>query len=143
SRALSDDELAAFVANVRTVHRTAGTAHALMILLLTGQRRGELCAARWANVDRAAGTWTIPDADAKAGRGHVVPLTSWAVEEFEALAALAGRSAFVLPAAGGKAALDPKLVTRSVARCQATWAKLGVGAWTAHDLRRTCRTGLA
>jgi integrase len=30
-----------------------------------------------------------------------------------------------------------------VARCQTTWKKKGVAAWTTHDLRRTFRTGLA
>ena len=65
--------------------------------MLTGQRRGELALARWKNVDLKAKTWTIPNEDAKAGKGHVVPLTDWAVQEFEALKALAKHSAFVLP----------------------------------------------
>ena len=111
--------------------------------MLTGQRRGELALARWKNVDLKAKTWTIPNEDAKAGKGHVVPLTDWAVQEFEALKALAKHSAFVLPDDTGKAPINPKLLARGVARCQKRMKKLGVEAFTLHDLRRTCRTGLA
>ena len=57
---------------ITLLHRSA--AH-----MLTGQRRGELALARWKNVDLKAKTWTIPNEDAKAGKGHVVPLTDWAV----------------------------------------------------------------
>jgi integrase len=89
----------------------------MMILLLTGQRRGELAFAKWAEVDFAAKTWEIPDENSKSGRGHVVPLSDWAVEELQALKRIAGRSRFVLPAQSVDGPMDPKLLTRSVARC--------------------------
>ncbi len=142
-RSFSNDELKAFLAHVDEVHREPRTAACLKILLLTGQRRGELAAARWVNVDLKAKTWTIPDADAKAGKGHVVPLTDAAVAEFKILKKLAGKSRFVFPDDEGLQPANPKLITRSVARCQTTWKKKGVEAFTPHDLRRTCRTGLA
>src|SRR5690606_9372185 len=63
--------------------------------------------------------------------------------EFEALKQLAKKSPFVLPANGGSKPIDPKQLTRGVARCQTRMRKAGVGAFTLHDLRRTCRTGLA
>jgi len=51
---------------------------------------------------------------------------------------------FVLPdEPGGTKTLDPKLLTRGVARCQARMKKKGIDNFTLHDLRRTCRTGLA
>jgi integrase len=142
-RALDDDELAALLTHLDDVCRSPRTAAVLRILLLTGQRRGELTAARWVNVDLKAKTWTIPAEDSKTGVGHVVPLSTWAVSEFELLKRLAGKSAFVVPVEDGSAPADPKLVTRSVARCLTTWKKHGVAAWTPHDLRRTCRTGLS
>ena len=141
-RSFTDSELKAFLTHVDEVHREPRTAACLKILLLTGQRRGELAMARWSNVDLEAKTWTIPDADAKAGKGHVVPLSDLAVAEFQMLKRLAKNSKFVFCTDDGERA-DPKLITRSVARCQATWKKLGLAAWTPHDLRRTCRTGLA
>jgi integrase len=142
-RSLSADELRAFLANLDSVCRSPRTAAALRILLLTGQRRGELVAARWANVDFKKKTWTIPDEDAKAGRGHVVPLSDWAVAEFRTLKKLAKKSPFVMPAGNGTQPAAATLITRSVARCRETWKKHGVAAFTPHDLRRTCRTGLA
>lgn len=141
-RSFSDDELKAFLANVEAIHREPRTAACLKILLLTGQRRGELAAAQWANIDLKARTWTIPDEDAKAGKGHVVPLSDAAVAEFKTLKRIAGKARFVFCDEDGNQA-DAKLITRSVARCQAAWKKHGVAAWTAHDLRRTCRTGMA
>lgn len=72
-----------------------------------------------------------------------MPLTDRAVEEFRALKALAKRSQWVLPANGGEHHIDPKQLTRSVAKCLKRFKKLGIEAFTLHDLRRTCRTGLA
>ena len=48
-----------------------------------------------------------------------------------------------MPSAEGDAAIDPKLITRSVARCLKRLKRLGVERFSLHDLRRTCRTGLA
>ena len=143
NRALDSDELAALLTHLDDVCRSPRTAAALRILLLTGQRRGELTAARWRNVDLKAKTWTIPPEDSKTGVGHVVPLSESAGAEFETLKRLAKKSAFVVPIDDGSRPADPKLITRSVARCQTMWKKHGVKAWTPHDLRRTCRTGLA
>lgn len=143
NRVLSDDELRVLLAKLDDVCRSPRTASALRILLLTGQRRGELAAARWANVDLEAGEWTIPAEDSKTGVAHVVPLSSWAAAEFEILKRIADGSRYVLASSAGDAPAEAKLITRSVARCLPAWKMLGVGAWTPHDLRRTCRTGLA
>jgi integrase len=142
-RALDDDELRAFLTHLDDVCRSPRTASALRVLLLTGQRRGELAVARWANVDLKAKTWHIPAEDSKTDVAHAVPLSDWAVAEFKTLKKLSGRSRFVIPATEGDRPADPKLITRSVARCQKAWKKLGVSEFTPHDLRRTCRTGLA
>lgn len=114
-----------------------------MILLLTGQRRGELELAKWSNIDTKAKTWAVPAENSKTGKAHVVPLSAWALDEFEALRKLADGSQFVVPSDDGKSAIDPKLITRGVARCQERMEKLGIAKFNAHDLRRTVRTGLA
>jgi integrase len=143
NRVLSDDELTVFLEHLDDVCRSPRTASALRVLLLTGQRRGELAAARWANVDLTGATWTIPAEDTKTDVEHIVPLSDSAVVEFETLKKIAGKSRFVMASSEGDAPAAPKLITRSVARCLPTWKKLGVKAFTPHDLRRTCRTGLA
>ena len=42
--------------------RDQGAANAVRLLLLTGARRGELLAAKWADFDLDAGVWTKPAA---------------------------------------------------------------------------------
>jgi integrase len=143
ARTLTDAELAAFMADPIGCTRFPRLAHVIAVLLLTGQRRGELALARWRDIDLDAGTWNIPDENAKAGRGHVCPLSSQAVIELRALKRLAERSQWVLPNDAGDGALDPKLLTRGVAKCQKRFQERGVKPFTLHDLRRTCRTGLA
>jgi integrase len=142
-RALSEDELKAFLRNLEDACRFQRLPHVLRLLLLTLQRRGELAVAEWREFDLKARAWTIPDGHAKTGKGHVVPLSEWAVEELKKLKVMAGGSRFVLPNAQKTAPADPKYITRSVARCLKRFNKHGVAAFTAHDLRRTGRTGLA
>lgn len=143
-RALTDDEVKAFLAEPRKACRFERLEHVILLLLLTGQRRGELALARWSDIDLTAGTWRIPDEHAKGGRGHVVPLTAWAVREFEALRRMAKRSPYVLPSSPGEdEPIDAKQLTRSLAKCRERFEKQKIAAFTLHDLRRTCRTGLA
>lgn len=142
-RTLSDGELKALLTEAVPPSRFRRLAHVLQILLLTGQRRGELAAARWRHVDLKAKTWTIPAENSKNGRDQVVPLSDWAADEFRALKKSAGRSLWVLPAADKAQHVDPKLITRNLARRLEHFKARGIQAFTLHDLRRTCRTGLA
>lgn len=142
-RTLTDDELRTYLNDPKAATRFQRLAHIITILLLTGQRRGELALARWSHVDFQACTWTIPDENSKTGKGHVVPLAGWAVAEFESLKRMAKGSSYVLPAENGEGPADPKLITRGVARCQSRMKELGIQSFTVHDLRRTVRTGLA
>jgi integrase len=142
-RVLTDDELQAFLTDPEACTRLPKLAHAMTVLLLTGQRRGELARTKWSEIDFNAKTWTIPDENSKTGRGHVVPLSGWALEELQALKRLADRSRWVLPTDGGGESADPALLTRGLARCLERFKKRGVAAFNLHDLRRTCRTGLS
>jgi integrase len=142
SRVLSEGELKAFLINLDDACRFRRLPRVLRILLLTLQRRSELALAEWDEFDFKAKTWMIPDSRAKTGKGHVLPLSDWAVAELQALKAMADGSRFVLPNGDGSAPDDPKYVTRSVARCLKRFSEHGVAAFTPHDLRRTGRTGL-
>lgn len=146
-RVLSDAELSAFLARPRACTRYERLARVITILLLTGQRRGELARAQWRDVDLFGASWKIPAENAKTGRESVVPLSDWAVREFEALKRQAGHSAWVLPTVrqneAGARPVHPQQLTTSLSRCARRFRKAGIGAFTLHDLRRTCRTGLA
>jgi integrase len=71
-RTLSDTEIKALLANLDEVLRAPRMASALRILLLTGQRRGELALARWRDIDSEAKTWIIPAAHSKTGIAHLL-----------------------------------------------------------------------
>lgn len=141
-RVLSDAELTTFLRGPQDCTRFEKLSHVMLVLLLTGQRRGELCLARWEHVDLDGKQWTIPAEHSKTGRAHLVPLSAWAVEEFKALHRERNGSPFVLPGADGQPN-EPKLLTRATARCQKRFKVRGVAHFTLHDLRRTCRTGLS
>jgi integrase len=143
ARVLSEEELRAFLRNLDDACRFQRLPHVLRVLLLTLQRRSELALAEWREFDFTAKTWTIPDAHAKTGKGHVLPLSDWAVGELLKLKVMAGSSRYVLPSSNQSQPIDPKYITRGVARCLKRFKKHGVAAFTPHDLRRTGRTGLA
>ena len=56
--------------------RDQGAANAVRLLLLTGARRGELLAAKWADFDLDAGIWTKPASTTKQRTLHRVPLSA-------------------------------------------------------------------
>jgi len=141
-RTLTEAELTAYLADPRAC-LPERLAHAATLLLLTGQRRGELALSRWRDVDLDARTWAIPDENAKGGRGHVVPLSDWAAAEFRALKRLAGRSAWVLPSRTGEKAINPQSLSVIFLRCAPRFKKAGIAEFVLHDLRRTARTLLA
>ena len=130
-RVLTDSELAA-------VWRAANGAGAfdriVRMLILTGQRRGEVAGMAWSELDESLSAWTIPAARAKNGVAHVVPLSPQAQELLKATPRRSGER-LVFPGMNGifngfgkaKAALDED--------CD-------LPAWRLHDLRRTVATGL-
>lgn len=140
-RTLSDDELQALL-SVKPMRRWARLHHAITLLLLTGQRRGELALASWSEIDFDKALWRIPGERTKTGKPSVVPLTAWAIRELKALQRLAGKSRWLFPN-GGDHPADPKLLTRNLARAQDRFGELGIEPFTLHDLRRTCRTKLS
>ena len=71
--ALPYDELADFVAMLRSQEGIA--ARALEFLILTATRTGEVIGARWEEVDLGEKSWVVPAARMKAGREHRVPLS--------------------------------------------------------------------
>ena len=145
-RTLDNEELAALLANLDEVTKRAKrTGIAIRLILLTAVRRSELTAARWSELDleAKAPVWDIPAERTKTGVAFAVPLTPPAVERFKRLKRTAGRSPWVFPAEDGDGPMDPKLLTRSIARHLDTFAEHKVAAFMLHDLRRTVRTGLA
>src|SRR5262245_43943526 len=69
--------------------RDQGAANAVRLLLLTGARRGEVLAAKWADFNLDLGVWTKPASATKQKKNHTIPLSDAArqlLREMEAQA---------------------------------------------------------
>lgn len=115
---------------------------ALKMILLTGQRPGEVSAMAWAEVDEDEAFWNIPASRVKNSEPQRVPLCPLALEVLRQVRVYSGDSEFVFKSSHKKkAAITRTSVTRAVGR---HWAEIGIKkAFTPHDLRRTLRTRLA
>lgn len=129
------------------------------MLLLSGQRRGEVADMTWGELDLDRDrVWNIPAARMKAGRPHEVPLSPAMVELLKALQKHRGKGDCVFSTTNGerpisgftkaKAALD-KTVAELHAKELAEARQNGQDVpesklpdWRLHDVRRTVRTGL-
>ena len=139
-RVLADDELRAIW---QATDDGGDHSSIVRLLLLSGQRREEVGAMAWAELDLEAAVWTIPGARAKNNRAHRVPLSGPALAILEAIPdrgrslvfgwsrkAPTGFSGW----SRGKAMLDTRVAK---ARGEA------LAPWRLHDLRRTAVTGMA
>jgi integrase len=148
-RVLNDDELALVWAASETL---SPPFRALVkLLILTGQRRGEVAGMRWSELalDGDAPHWTLPADRTKNGRVHDVPLSPEAVAVISACPRIVGND-FVL-STGPKAApsgfgkvkerLDTH-ITKAMVQGNGGEGAAALAPWTLHDLRRTVATGL-
>jgi integrase len=134
----------------------------IRLLILTGQRRGEVAGMTWSELSDDLAIWTLPGERTKNGAAHMVPLSAPArdllktllpedendanrvVREWRTSGALVLPGAVGTPFAGwskAKRALDEAIID---ARTKAA-ASAGTNAlvpWSVHDLRRTVATGL-
>lgn len=140
-RVLSDVEIAALWRVVETQDEPWRSA--VMLLLLTGQRRSEVFEAKRNEFDLKASMWTIPAERAKNGVAHLVHLSEPAHAIVEGILKDDG-SDWLFPADG-----NPKNpasgISKAVERMRAGLrAALGddLPQWSLHDIRRTVATGL-
>jgi integrase len=133
-RILSDDEIRLLWKAADAVGDPAGAC--VKVLLLTGQRRGEVAGMRRSEID--ADLWTLPPERTKNAQRHLVPLSRQVTEMIDALPVIAGVDDQVFVGAGGR-----KLAGFShVKTALDTQMKLNV-PWVLHDVRRTVASGMA
>ena len=141
-RVLTDSELGAVYVAAGKLSEPWGTL--VRLLILTGQRRGEVVGMRWDELDLDRGIWSLPGVRTKNGRHHVVPLTPEAVSllrtvkrRFDARLVFEGprETAF-----SGFGRLKEKLDAALNSSFEGTGGK--IAPWTLHDLRRTLATGM-
>jgi integrase len=160
-RVLTDDE-------IREIWQASGEAAApygsiVQMLILTGQRRGEVAGMTWREISEDLSTWTMPGERTKNGVPHVVPLSGaardllrgllpeGAAEATCAMAERRARGTLVLPGLLGtpfagwskaKIALDKAIVDARTEAIPAGTSRTPIVPWSVHDLRRTFATGL-
>ncbi|MBO6540292.1 MAG: site-specific integrase [Rhizobiaceae bacterium] len=141
-RALNEAELISVMRAARSYAYPYGPI--IELLILTGQRRGEIAALRWAWIDEDNRTITLPASLTKNKREHVFPYGSLMAGVLERLPRI-DDSPYLFPA------------SRERVRGQATttfngWSKArrefdrvmpDIAHWTLHDLRRSFATTMA
>ena len=100
--ALPHREVAAVIERVRASPALPVVTRAFEFLVLTAARSGEVRDAQWAEIDPAAGVWTVPGARMKAKREHRVPLGRRAAQILETAQARRDDSGLVFPSPRGK-----------------------------------------
>ena len=155
-RVLTDGEVRAFWRACNAIGWPFGPL--AKALLLTAQRRDEVGAMAWAEIDLPAKKWTIPKERAKNGVAHEVPLSDDAVAILKALPRIDA------PKVDGETKPSPLVFTTNgktpvsgfskakeqIDAAMAEILKAEVGddfkepaRWTFHDLRRTAASGMA
>ena len=140
-RVLTADEMAAFWSAIESPgsEMDEKTGIALRLILVTGQRPGEIAAMKRNDLDLKAKTWMI--SDTKNRRPHLVPLSLLALN-------LIGQvlkrhnSEYVFPARSD-AKREPHIHRESLSRAAHRLSRHVGEPWRPHDLRRSAITGMA
>lgn len=123
------------------------------LLMLTGQRRGEVAGLSWQELDRCRVIWVLPAHRTKNDREHAIPLCTQCIEIFDGLAKSEEwpRRGFIFSrdASGErlgfskvKERLDKEIMLMLRREESAATAPRFVLPWRFHDLRRSLATGL-
>jgi integrase len=113
----------------------------IKLLILTGARLREISDATWDEIDIAAATLTVPTTRMKGKVSHVIPLCTAALGIVQDLPRFTTGNYLFTTTAGQRPVSG---FSKFKQKFDTTIAKLGdLAPFTIHDLRRTCRTGLA
>jgi integrase len=123
--------LPAFMAKFRASPGTA--AKALMLVILTAARSGEVFGMRSGELDLDAKLWTVPAERMKMDKEHVVPLSDAAVAILRDQGKTRGKNAFVFPSPVSSRQPLSNMAMAMVMR------RMKAGEYTAHGFRSAFR----
>jgi integrase len=138
-RYMKGDELARVTAAL-AAHPGKQAADVIRVLLLTGCRRGEALAMKWADIDLTTGTWSKPASSVKQKEAHQVPLSAPIRLLLSRIAEEQGvdSTPFVFPSDSGSGhRADVKRDWKAI--CKAA----GITGLRIHDLRHSFASELA
>jgi integrase len=128
-------DIPAFIDKIDGYSGRIHTKFAAKLLLLTMTRKRELIEATWDEIDIKDALWTIPAERMKRRSGHVVPLSSQALEAFKELQPMACGSRYVFPNFGNlRKPMSPATLNVMFGRLKLTVSP--------HSLRATASTVL-
>lgn len=136
-RVLTDEELMLIWRNARA----GDFGDIVCLLILTGQRREEVAAMTWEEVDLDGAAWRISGQRTKNARAHEIPLTQPALKILGGRRRCDGR-ALVFGSRGPFSGWS-KAKTSLDARISAVLGGRALAAWRLHDIRRTVATRLS
>ncbi len=131
-RVLTDGELAQVILAARQMSGPYGGI--VELLALTGQRREEVAAMTWEELDLHRRVWTLPKSRTKNAKEHAVHLSE---QSMAVLLRTTVRGPFVFTVLGSKPFREFSRTKRQIDEFS------GVTGWRLHDLRRTCVSGMA
>src|SRR5260370_462016 len=151
-RVLGDDEIRWFWAACGEMGWPFG--HCAQLLLLTAQRRQEVGAMRWGEVELNKRTWTLPRHRAKNDQAHVVHLSDAAVQILDGLAEQRARIAMLkasdlvftwtgTSAISGFSRAKVRFDAAMLRAREADGSTAEIAPWTLHDFRPTTPTAVA
>jgi integrase len=138
TRALSPDEISAYLRTLYQSNIRRQFKLALHIILLTLVRKSELLYAKWQDVHFNIDEWHIPPENSKTEQPHIVYMSRQVKELFDELRALASDSEWVLP--GRSSLLRP--FAKNALNKALEGINFPIDPFTIHDLRRTGSTRL-
>ncbi|NNE85805.1 MAG: site-specific integrase, partial [Alphaproteobacteria bacterium] len=140
-RVLSDEELAAVFQTAR--NGESAFHNIVSLLVLTGQRRGEIAALEWNWIDGDAHAITFPASITKNKRIHSIPFGDVVADVFENITRIE-KNPYVFPAARDRLKNKPATIFNGWGKPKKLFdIECGVSDWTLHDLRRTLSTNWA
>lgn len=141
-RVLTDNEIRQLLEWLPESKFSQISKHALMITLLTGVRSGEAVGAIRKDIDLDAKTWLL--SDTKTGVNQLVQLSTQAINYIKPLLEDdTNKSAYLLPSQRTGKPQWQKQLSEQAWKLRQDSNMIAIPEWTAHDLRRTMRTGLA
>lgn len=151
-RVLSDEEIKYLWMAIDQGGGSDSTQRALKLMLITGQRNGEVCGMHRREIQigigkprclecKRCGWWTIPKERRQGNKGgeHRIYLSP------QAMQLIGDRKGFVFPGDNDNSSISANSVNHHVRRSVQATGKTpyyGLPRWTPHDLRRTCGTGI-
>jgi integrase len=138
-RVLTDSEVADVFRRARKASFPFGSI--IQLLILTGQRRGEIAGLRWEWINQGEKAITLPASITKNKRAHKFPygdMTS------SVLAEIPRQNEYGFPAQRDRNKEKPATIFAGWGKPKAAFDKAcPIAPWTLHDLRRTFATNLA